>query len=189
MCATFRKFGLEITIEANKKAVQFLNVEFHLETSQYRPFLKTWRYTPLCKCIQQPPPSILKNIPEAVNRRLSNLSSDEEMFRSVTPIFQEALNKAGYKFKLTYKPQKSKNQDPKTPKKDTSHLVEPPIFKQCENQHWETIFQTFGSTLSKKQPPPQNYKQKHSKDVLQNNTKLQKDHFCPQFENFEREDP
>ena len=51
MRATFRKFGLEITIEANKKTVQFLNVEFHLETSQYRPFLKTWRYTPLCKCI------------------------------------------------------------------------------------------------------------------------------------------
>ena len=50
------------------------------------------------------PRSIKKNIPEAVNKRLSALSSSEEMFKSVSPIFQEALKNAGYNYELKFKP-------------------------------------------------------------------------------------
>ena len=50
------------------------------------------------------PRTITKNIPENVNKRLSALSSSKEMFDSVANIYQEALDKAGYKFKLKYDP-------------------------------------------------------------------------------------
>ena len=43
-----------------------------------------------------------KNIPASVNRRLSALSSSEEMFKSVSKIYQEALDNAGYKYQLKY---------------------------------------------------------------------------------------
>ena len=39
MCATFRKFGLEITISQNK-TVQFLDVEFDLKKNIFKPYLK-----------------------------------------------------------------------------------------------------------------------------------------------------
>ena len=152
MCATFRKFGLEITIEANKKTVQFLDVEFHLETSQYRPFLKPGD-TPLYVNVNSNhPPSILKNIPEAVNRRLSNLSSDEEMFRSVTPIFQEALNKAGYKFKLTYKPQKSKNRTPKHQRKRPVTWWNPPYSSNVKTSIGRQFFKLLDQHFPKNSP-------------------------------------
>ena len=65
------------------------------------------------------PPSILKNIPEAINRRLSNLSSDENMFNEVAPIYQKALENAGYKFKLKYTPQqKQKKKNNKNRKRE-----------------------------------------------------------------------
>ena len=78
MCATFRKFGWEITIEANKKSVQFLDVEFNLENNTYKPYIKPGDIPLYVNAKSNHPPSVLKNIPEAVNRRLSNLSSDEK---------------------------------------------------------------------------------------------------------------
>ena len=108
MCATFRKFGLEITIEANKKTVQFLDVEFDLEKDIFKPYLKPGDSPLYVNSKSNHPPSILKNIPKSINRRLSNLSSNEQVFKSVAPKYQEALDKAGYKFKLTFKPQETR---------------------------------------------------------------------------------
>ena len=105
ICATFREYGLEITIEANKKSVQFLDVEFDLEMETFKPFLKPGDTPTYVHAQSNHPPSILRNIPEAINRRLSNLSSDEQMFQSVAPVYQEALERSGYKFKLEFKPQ------------------------------------------------------------------------------------
>ena len=50
------------------------------------------------------PPSIIRNIPHGVNRRLSGLSSSQAIFDNAIPPYQEALNKAGYKHKLTFNP-------------------------------------------------------------------------------------
>ena len=49
------------------------------------------------------PPSILKNIPESINKRLSEISSDKECFDSAKQVYQEALDKSGYRYDLTYK--------------------------------------------------------------------------------------
>lgn len=38
----------------------------------------------------------IENIPEAVNKRLSEISSDEEAFNEAAPPYQEALRKGGY---------------------------------------------------------------------------------------------
>ena len=53
------------------------------------------------------PPSVIKNIPEGVNKRLSSISSNEEMFESVAPIYREALAKSGYDFQLKFDPHAS----------------------------------------------------------------------------------
>ena len=54
------------------------------------------------------PPSILRSAPEAINKRLSNISSDKKAFDSAVPPYQEALPNSGYNFKLQYNPQPSK---------------------------------------------------------------------------------
>ena len=45
-----------------------------------------------------------KNNPLSVQKRLSLLSSNKEIFNSARPKYQEALDKAGYKHKLVYDP-------------------------------------------------------------------------------------
>ena len=54
-------------------------------------------------------PSILKNIPLAINRRLCTISSDEHSFNSEVQPYQQALIASGYKHVLEY------NKDSTTP--------------------------------------------------------------------------
>ena len=49
------------------------------------------------------PPSILKNIPKSINKRISEISSEKECFDSAKQVYQEALNKSGYRYNLSYK--------------------------------------------------------------------------------------
>ena len=76
ICKIFQECGLKITIEANLKSVNFLDVNFNLETGIYRPFMKP-NDTPLyVHANSNHTPGILKNIPESVNTRLSKISGN-----------------------------------------------------------------------------------------------------------------
>ena len=152
MCATFRKYGLEITIEANKKTVQFLDVEMNLETNTYKPYLKPGDTPLYVNANSNHPPSILKNIPEGINRRLSSLSSDENMFNSVAPIYQEALDKAGYKFKLKYKPEQTKNRAKKRQRKRNVTWWNPPYSSNVKTSIGRKFFKLLDQHFPKNHP-------------------------------------
>lgn len=49
------------------------------------------------------PPNIIRNIPEAISRRLSDISSDEDVFNEAALPYQEALRKSGYSYNLMFK--------------------------------------------------------------------------------------
>ena len=46
----------------------------------------------------------VKNIPDSINRRLSDISSDEHVFNEAAAPYQEALRKSGYTYSLKFKP-------------------------------------------------------------------------------------
>ena len=102
ICNLYRKNNLRITIEANKKTVNFLDVTLCLQTETFAPNLKE-NNTPLyVHKSSNHPPNILKNIPLGINKRLSSISSSKEMFdKSVGP-YQEALKRSGYSHTLKY---------------------------------------------------------------------------------------
>ena len=83
ICAKFKELGLKITIEANLKKVQFLDVEFNLSDDTYRPYLKENDVPLYVHKDSNHPPCVAKNIPAAINKRLTALSSSKEMFESV----------------------------------------------------------------------------------------------------------
>lgn len=45
----------------------------------------------------------LSNIPESINKRLSEISFDKECFDKAKSTHQDTLNKSGYKYNLSYK--------------------------------------------------------------------------------------
>ena len=106
--AIFAKHGLSITAQANITRTDFLDVFFDLEANTYKSYNKPNNIPQYVHRLSNHPPSILKNIPEGVNKRLSSISSSEEMFIENTHIFQEALDKSEHSFKLKFNPQDPK---------------------------------------------------------------------------------
>ena len=102
ICKVFSNNGLKITIEANKKIVNFLDVTLNLNKGTHEPYAKP-NNTPLYVHRESNHPhSILKNIPLAINKRLSEISSDKESFDKAAPTYQQALDKSGYKHQLRF---------------------------------------------------------------------------------------
>ena len=91
ICRIFKNEGLDITITTNLKNVEFLDVELNLNTGIQKPFTKPNNTILYVDANSNHPPSIKKNIPLSVQKRLSILSSDEQVFNEVAPQYQEAL--------------------------------------------------------------------------------------------------
>ena len=66
------------------------------------------------------PPTVLKNIPASVNKRLSSISSDEKMFETAAPMYQEAIKKSGYDYTLKFDPSAS---DPPSKKRSRKRHI------------------------------------------------------------------
>ena len=103
LCKIFRENGLKIAIEANKTIVNFLDVTLDLQSGKHCPFTKEGHVPLYVHKKSNHPPSILKNIPDSINKRLSEISSDRECFDNTKTVYQEALNKSGYNYNLSYK--------------------------------------------------------------------------------------
>ena len=96
--------GLKISIEANKKIVNFLDITLDLQRDLFKPFMKPNNTLLYVNKESNHPPSILKNIPESVNLRLSQLSKNEIVFKEAATTYQTALDTAGYNYKLKFNP-------------------------------------------------------------------------------------
>ena len=93
---------MKITIQCNSKIADCLDVTFNLADSSYRPFNKTNNEIKYIYKQSNHSRSIIKQLPLAVERRLSKLSSNEKIFNDSIPIYQELQIKAGYNHMLTY---------------------------------------------------------------------------------------
>ena len=100
LCSIFNKYGLIITIEANKKIVNFLDVTLNLSTGKYQPYGKPNNVPLYVHKKSNHPPNILRNIPLSINTRLTEISSDEESFQRASQQYQQALQNSGYKHQL-----------------------------------------------------------------------------------------
>ena len=70
----------------------------------YKPYVKPGNTQLYVNHNSNHPPSVLRSIPEAINKRLFNISSDRQSFDSAAPPYQEALRKSGFNYSLHYNP-------------------------------------------------------------------------------------
>ena len=104
LCKVFKDNGLNITAKANKKVVNFLDVTLDLSRNVFKPYMKPNNPLLYVHNDSNHPPSILKNIPLSVNKRLSELSKSQELFDDAAKEYQTALNNSGYNFKMNFDP-------------------------------------------------------------------------------------
>ena len=106
ICKIFKDNGLRISIEANKKIVNFLDVTLDLVTGSYYPYIKPGNTPLYINTKSNHPPSVIKAVPQGINRRLAAISSSETMFKKAIPVYQSALKASGFSNTLNYQENK-----------------------------------------------------------------------------------
>ena len=101
---TFKNLGLKITIEANLKTVNFLNVTLDLGNESYKPYRKPNDNPLYINASSNHPPSILKQLPKNISKRVSGISSSKEIFDQAAPYYNDALKASGYREKIEFQP-------------------------------------------------------------------------------------
>ena len=102
----FKREGLKVTVEINKIEADFLEATFNVQKEPgYKPFRKPNDTPSYINIHFNHPPIIKKNLPDMINRRLCDLSGNEEIFNEA----KEPYEKSGYNQKLTYKINVSQN--------------------------------------------------------------------------------
>ena len=112
------------------------------------------------------PPALLKNIPQNINKRLSCISSNQQVFNEAIPPYQKALDESGYNFKLTYDPPKNRTNTQN--RKSARHVTWycPPWNSRVKTNLGRKFLNIVDKCFPKKTFPSQDLQQTHSKTQL-----------------------
>ena len=98
----FKECGLSVVVQVNLKTVDFLDVHFDLNNGTYKPYRKPNNNPIYINKYSNHPPNILKDIPKSVNKRIADISSNQEIFENAIPIYKEALKNSGFNCDMHY---------------------------------------------------------------------------------------
>ena len=86
----FKNTGFKIEIKTNLHIVDFLDVTFYLSDGTYKPYKKPNDQLRYVNTLSNHPPQIIKQLPASISNRLSNYSSNKQ-------VFEKALRESDYK--------------------------------------------------------------------------------------------
>ena len=98
----FKDDGFSITADSNLKGTDFLDVYLDLRSGKYKPYHKPNDVPIYVHSESNHPPTIIKKMPEMIEQRVSKISCDEKEFKKAKKYYENALEKSGYKEKLSY---------------------------------------------------------------------------------------
>ena len=75
-----------------------------LEKQTFKPYIKPGDSPLYVNSNSNHPPGVIKNIPAGINKRLSTISSNKQMFENAAPLYQQELDRNGYNYKLSFDP-------------------------------------------------------------------------------------
>jgi hypothetical protein len=84
------------------KSVDFLDVTFNLSNSCHKPYRKPNNEPLYINVGSNHPNNVIKQLPISIEKRISETSSNKEIFDSSIHIYKEVLVKSGYKNDLNY---------------------------------------------------------------------------------------
>ena len=102
IAATFKNIGFQIEIKCNLKQVDFLDVTLNLTTGTHHPYKKDNDHLLYINTSSNHPPTVIKQIPSSISKRLSDNSSNKEIFNNAKPEYEKALKASGHPPTLSY---------------------------------------------------------------------------------------
>ena len=97
-----KNLGFQIEIETNLKEVKFLEVTFNLNSGLCKPFKKPTDQLLYVATWSNHPPQVIKQLPNSINRKLIENSSNKAIFDASKNENEEVLLKSGYESNLEF---------------------------------------------------------------------------------------
>ena len=146
----FKRNKLNISIEQKGHTINFLDVTLSTDGS-YKPYKKPNSTTKYVNKGSNHPPSITKNIPSSIQKRLNTISSCESEFIDAKDEYQRALIDAGYTHELKYD---TENTKPAATKKRKRRLLwfNPPHSKSVSTNIGKEFFNLLRIHFPKQHP-------------------------------------
>ena len=98
----FSEHNLSITTEVNIKVTDFLDGAFNLQTGLHRPFKKATSNPIYMHKDSNHPMHVKKELPQMIGRRISDQSSNKEVFQAEVAVYSSFLKASGYNNELQY---------------------------------------------------------------------------------------
>ena len=100
----FQQYGLKVKAMANARVCNFLDIQLDLSNEVHRPYTKPGTHLEYVHVNSNHPKHVTKHAVSEIGKRLSLLSSTEEIFNAAKGPYEEALKRAGHKELLSYQP-------------------------------------------------------------------------------------
>ena len=110
-------------LDENMKIVNYLDVTSNLNDGTYRYYQTPSNIIQYIHVESNHPPNIIKQIPKTIEKRLSQFSSDEDIFNESAPFYEDKLHQSGYQQKLKYNPVNTKTHNERNTKEIWSGLT------------------------------------------------------------------
>ena len=154
----FKDHGLAITIEIDLAITDFLDVTFDLKAEKFYPFRKPNNKPLYINAMSNHPPSIIKQLPKMVNKRISELSCDEAEFDKCKHTYSNALKESGHEARMSYESNPAKRRN----RKRQVIWFNPPFSTNVKTN----IGKTFLSLLKKHFPPHHKFRKIFNKNTV-----------------------
>ena len=93
---------MSITTETNIGVVNFLDTTFYIINDIYKPYRKPNDSPVYINKYSNHPPTVLRQLAKSLSKRISETSSNEQIFKESITIYEEALKKSGFHEKFEY---------------------------------------------------------------------------------------
>ena len=94
---------IDKTLDSYLTQVEFLDIPFNLHKETIEPFRKPNDSPNYIHALSNHPKPIIKNLPTAINKRLREISCNEQVFVKHKGDYEDALRKSSLPSKLSYK--------------------------------------------------------------------------------------
>ena len=92
----FEDIELKITVQSNIKVVNYPDITLNLSNGKFYPYRKPNDKPLYINTRSNYPPSIIKQLPSGINKRISSFSCNAEEFEKAIPAYNDALQKSGF---------------------------------------------------------------------------------------------
>ena len=115
------------------KAVNFLNITLNLTTGKYQTYNKPDSNPLYINILSNHPPSIIKNLPGNISKKINNLSVDKATFNKSKDLYNNTYVESGFKHNITF--QKEQNTSTVTHNtKNRKRMINVLMFQQISSE-------------------------------------------------------